>query len=134
MKTHITSRHRFGVGPQAVVLLLVLALAGATAIGPTRKLLEQRSRIAGMSAELDRIELSNEQLEDRIVRLGDPDYLEQQAREQSELVLPGETSYIVMPPKQRGRNERGGAKGSGDAAPPREPGFIEGFLDFLGVR
>jgi cell division protein FtsB len=126
-------RPRWGVGPQVIVVLLVIGLFGALLIEPTRQLLEQRERIAGMASHLEKIDRSNERLEDRIARLNDPDFLEQRARTQVGLVRPGETTYIVMPPS-RGAGKPG--KRADRKAPvtrPEPPGLIEGFLDFIGV-
>ena len=111
----------------------MIGLFGALLIEPTRQLLEQRERIAGMASDLEKIDRSNERLEDRIARLNDPDFLEQRARTQVGLVRPGETTYIVMPPS-RGANKPG-KKGTKKppAARPEPPGLIEGFLDFIGV-
>jgi cell division protein FtsB len=126
-------RPRWGVGPQVIVVLLVIGLFGALLIEPTRQLLEQRERIAGMASDLEKIDRSNERLEDRIARLNDPDFLEQRARTQVGLVRPGETTYIVMPPS-RGATKPGrkGPK-KAPAVRPEPPGLIEGFLDFIGV-
>ena len=124
---------RWGAGPQVIVFLLIMGLFGALAVEPTRQLLEQRRRIDHMATEFDQVTRSNERLEARIERLKDPDFLEQRARTQIGLVRPGETTFIVMPP-------RGGAPGKRekrqhkDPAPPEPPGFIEGFVDFLGLR
>jgi cell division protein FtsB len=115
------------------VVLLIISLFGALLIEPTRQLLEQRARIAGMASDLEKIDRSNERLEDRIARLNDPDFLEQRARTQVGLVRPGETTFIVMPPS-RGAG-KAGKKGprKARAATPQPPGVIEGFLDFIGV-
>jgi cell division protein FtsB len=117
-----------------VVILLVISLFGALLIEPTRQLLEQRARIAGMASDLEKIDRSNERLEDRIARLNDPDFLEQRARTQVGLVRPGETTYIVMPPGRAGTG-KAGKKGPRKTrvAPPEPPGLIEGFLDFIGI-
>jgi cell division protein FtsB len=119
-----------GIGPQIIVVALLVGLAGAMAIQPTRQLLAQRSRIEQMTEELKRVERSNERLEAYVVRLNDPDYLEQQARAQLGLVRPGETSYVVMPPQRRDepRKHRGGGRDK-----PTPPGFIERVFDFIGV-
>ena len=122
--------HRWGAGPQVIVFLLIMGLFGALAVEPTRQLLEQRRRIDHMATEFDQVTRSNDRLAARIERLRDPDFLEQRARTQIGLVRPGETTFIVMPP-------RGGASGKREKheknpAPP-EPGFIEGFIDFLGL-
>ena len=120
-----------GIGPQVVALLLVLGLLGAMAIEPTRQLIEQRERIDGMSNDLSQIQHSNQRLDARIERLKDPDFLEQRARDIG-LVRPGETAYVVMPPS-RSRTKEGAARKPTRPAPPPQPGFIDGFLDFVGL-
>ena len=127
------SRARLGFGPQAVILLLILCLAGAMAIEPTRQLLEQRERISGMTQDLRDLRSSNRHLDKRIERLNDPDYLEQQAREQIGLVRPGEVTYRVMPPA---RSERGASRGKKGATTPVEehsPSWLERLASFIGI-
>jgi cell division protein FtsB len=127
------ARPRFGLGPQVVMIVLVLGLVGAMAIQPTRQLLEQRARIEGMAGDLSRIQALNHKLEARIARLQDPDYIEQEARDKVGLVMPGETTYVVMPPSRRQRGpETTGASTAVPEAP--EPGFIDGFLEFVGLN
>jgi cell division protein FtsB len=127
-----SNRSKLGFGPQYLVVGLVIALASGMVIGPTRQLLEQHERISGMESELQSIERSNRLLEDRVARLNDPDYIEQQARSQSGLVRPGEKAFVVMPPskvpgiKHREKIPR--------EPPPPDPSLIEGFLDFIGLR
>jgi cell division protein FtsB len=128
----IAARPRFGVGPQVVMLVLVLGLVGAMAIQPTRQLLEQRARIEGMAGDLGRIQALNKKLEARIARLQDPDYIEQEAREKVGLIKPGETTYVVMPPSRRQRGAEMTASKVTPEAP--EPGFIDGFLEFVGLN
>lgn len=115
-----------------VVFLLIMGLFGALAIEPTRQLLEQRRRIDSMATDFDQVRRSNERLEARIERLKDPDFLEQRARTQIGLVRPGETTFIVMPPSGGGPGNRA-KKHSKGSSPPQAPGFIEGFIDFLGL-
>lgn len=122
-----------GMGPQIVALLLVLGLLGAMAIEPTRQLIEQRERIAGMTDELRSIQRSNKRLDDRIARLNDPDFLEQRARDIG-LVRPGETAYVVMPPSRGAKAGAARTKKEPAAAPVEEPSFIGGFLSFVGIR
>jgi cell division protein FtsB len=127
------SRPYFGIGPQAVMILLVLGLVGAMAIQPTRQLMEQRTRIEGMADDLSRLQALNRELEARVARLQDPDYIEQEARDKAGLVMPGETTYVVMPPSHRGRPDRTAPQLPSADAPPSEPAFLEGFLEFIGV-
>jgi cell division protein FtsB len=127
---------RFGIAPQAVVLVLILGLVGAMAIEPTRRLLDQRRRIEGMAGDLHHIETLNDRLEARIKRLQDPDYIEQEARAIAGLVYRGERTFVVMPLSRKERRERAEtARESRDPepSPPPEPGLIEGWLDFVGL-
>lgn len=125
-----------GPWPRVIVALLILGVIGAMAIEPTRQLIEQRKRIAAMSSDVNEIESANATLEARIDRLKDPDYIEQRAREQIGLILPGETSYVVMPPSRKAQKrqaEREKAAAEQEATTEAdEPGAIEGFLDFIG--
>ena len=121
-----------GKGPQIVACMLVVALLVAMAIEPTRQLLTQRQRVAAMDDDLSRLQAQNERLEDRITRLQDPDYLEQRAREQSGLVLPGETGVVVMQPSRTAEQKHRKQRADKVAPAPPEPGLVESFLDFVG--
>jgi cell division protein FtsB len=126
-------RPGFGLGPQIVVVVLVVGLTGAMAIQPTRQLVDQRNRIAEMTRDLRHTERSNARLAAATERLRDPDYLEQQARQQLGLVRPGETTYVVMPPSRKhrsGRRARAPAR-SRTAAPG---GYLERLFEFVGLR
>ena len=124
-------RPRLGLGAQIVIVVLVVGLFGALAIEPTRQLLDQRERLAGMSNDLNQVERSNEKLEARIERLKDPDFLEQRARALG-LIREGETSYIVMPPSNT-RSKAKRAKAAKAQQPPPPPGLVERFLQFVGI-
>jgi cell division protein FtsB len=128
---------RFGLGPQVVVLLLIVGLVGAMALEPTRRLLEQRDRIAGMADDLREVKRMNKRLETRIQRLQDPDFIEQRAREQLGLIKEGETTFVVMPPSRQAQRQKARARATRRPEPkqaPPEPGFIEGFFDFIGLN
>jgi cell division protein FtsB len=124
-------RPRLGPGAQVIVVVLIVGMFGALAIEPTRQLLQQRDRLSGMSQDLKSVERSNEKLEDRIDKLKNPDFLEQRARTLG-LVRSGETTYIVMPP---GKSAKKGRRGAADRVqePPPEPGFVEAFMQFIGI-
>ena len=128
---------RFGLGPQIVVLLLVVGLVGAMAIEPTRRLLEQRDRIAGMADDLNEVKRMSRKLQTRIERLQDPDFIEQRAREQLGLIREGETTFVVMPPSRQAQRRKARARAAHSPEPkpaPAEPGFVEGFFDFIGLN
>ncbi len=123
---------RMGLGPQVAIVVLIVGLAATLAIEPTRQLLEQRSRIAGMSDDLRTIEGANEQLENRVARLQDPDYLEKEARE-SGLVKPGETGVVVMPPPEP-ESDRSHERRPTTPEPVADPSFVESLRAFLGLN
>ena len=127
-------RPRLGVGPQIVAIVLVIGLAGAMAIQPTRQLLEQRDRIRGLQADLDGVRMANRGLADRIRRLRDPDYLEQEARALG-LVRRGERSFVVLPPSRRAteRRDRRRARAAAPSVPQAPASFLERALKFMGL-
>jgi cell division protein FtsB len=126
-------RMSFGLGPQIVAILLVVGLAGAMAIQPTRQLLEQRRRIAEMTRDLRRTQRANAVLAATAARLRDPDHLEHLAREQMGLVRPGETTYMVMPPSRKAAARR---RARPQRAPARDTdaSYLERLFEFIGIR
>jgi cell division protein FtsB len=134
MRAAALPRPPFGVSPRGVVVVLVLGLVGAMAIEPTRQLLRQRDRIAGVTDDLEAIRASNLQLEEQIARLNDDDFIEQRAREQMGLVRPGEISVVVMPPSRHERIEhRRKVEAHRRLAPPPPRSFVQSVLHFVGV-
>ena len=126
-----TARLRLGVGPQIVAVILMLGLAGAMAIEPTRRLIEQRDRIALMSQDLVALDDANLALEDRITRLGDRDFLEQKAREMG-LVRRGERLYVVLPPSRKVLQRRA-LRANGKGSEIESANWLERALHFIGV-
>lgn len=124
-------RLKVGLAPQVIILLLVLALAGAMAVTPVRQLVAQRERINGMTQELHAVERSNQRLKARMERLNNPDFLEQQAR-QIGLIRPGEKAIVVVPPSKKATQKHQGGAAKKDEA-PAPPGFVEGLLAFIGI-
>ena len=123
---------RSGWAP-VVAVLLILGLIVAIAAEPARQLMAQRDRINGMSSELDELTTTNQALEDRIDRLQDPDYLEQEAREVG-LVRPGETAYVVMPPGRKARlAKQRKLRAETPPPPPPEPTFVQELFEFMGL-
>jgi len=74
-------------------------VVGALAVGvfPTRTYLDQRSDTAESQQRLDVLREQNEALADRIEALDTDAEIERLAREQYNLVLPGEEAYAVLP-------------------------------------
>lgn len=126
-----TTRLRLGVGPQIVAVVLMLGLAGAMAIEPTRRLIEQRDRIALMSQDLVALDDANLALERRITRLGDRDFLEQKAREMG-LVRRGEKLYVVLPPSRKVLQRRA-LQAERKRSHDEPASWLEQALHFIGV-
>ena len=82
-----------------------------------------------MTQDLRQLRSSNKDLDKRIERLNDPDYLEQQAREQIGLVRPGEVTYRVMAPARA----RQGPVGNKATAPAEEQprSWLERLTSFI---
>ena len=103
------------------------------AIQPTRQLFAQRDRISEMSDDLDSVNESNRELNNRADRLNDPDYLEQIARD-SGFARPGETVYNVVPPSRKEMKQKEQRRATkSEPAPKPEPGFMERFMEFVGL-
>lgn len=119
------------IGARAVAAMLVIGLVGAMAIQPTRRLLEQRDRIAGMVNQLDDVRGSNRALERQIARLNDPDYVEQKAREIG-FVRPGEIAIVPLPPSKK-QQERKNLRSTTDTPVEEPPSFLEGLARFVGL-
>jgi hypothetical protein len=75
------------------------AVVGALAVGlfPTQTFLDQRSDTAEAQQRLAVLRAQNEAFEERIERLGSDEEIERLAREQYNLVYPGEEAYAVLP-------------------------------------
>lgn len=72
---------------------------GALGVGlfPTQTFLDQRAATAEAQERLAVLRAQNEAFEERLERLGSNDEIERLAREQYNLVYPGEEAYAVLP-------------------------------------
>ena len=72
---------------------------GVLALGvfPTRDFLDQRTDLGNTQEQLSVLREQNEALEERIDALSTPEEIERLAREQYNLVHPGEEAYSVLP-------------------------------------
>jgi cell division protein FtsB len=81
----------------ALLASVVLVAALFLFVFPTRTYLAQRQSLAGAEERLDVLQRENELLEQRISTLRTDAEIERLAREQYNLVLPGETAFAVLP-------------------------------------
>lgn len=86
-----------------------LLLASVTAVGvlllfvfPVRTLLSQRRQVAAVRHEIAVLNRENSILSARSAALQSPGYVEQLARSQYGMVLPGEKAYAVLPAAHHG--------------------------------
>ena len=82
-----------GVAGGGACILAVLAVF----VFPTSAFLDQRAATNDTQARIDALREQNQVMEERIERLDDPEEIERLAREQYNLVLPGEEAYAVLP-------------------------------------
>jgi cell division protein FtsB len=87
------SRRSVLVAAVSIVLVGILFLG----VFPTRKFLDQRADIAAAEGELRDLEAQNTALEEQVDDLGTPAEIERLAREQFNLVFPGEEAYALLP-------------------------------------
>jgi cell division protein FtsB len=94
------------VGSVALSGLLVYA------VFPVRTYLSQRSDTNRAREQLDVLSEENQRLEQRADELRDPETIEEIARRDHNLVMPGEESYAILPPPEQ----------SPEGDDPSEPG------------
>jgi cell division protein FtsB len=80
-----------------VLVLVVLIGVLFVAVFPTRTWWTQRSETVGAVEQLQVLEQENQRLEQRVHALQSDDEIERLAREQYNLVRPGEEAYALLP-------------------------------------
>lgn len=104
--------------PYVVILLALLVVIGAMALGPVRNLADANDRVEQLTAERDVLAADVDRLEGERDALNDPAEQERYAREQLGLVRPGEQPYIVLPDEDGGPRLDGAVPAPGDPAAP----------------
>ena len=81
------------------LITLVVVLAGITllAVFPARTYLAQRNNLAAADERVTVLSRENEELSERVARLRTDAEIERLAREQYDLVKPGEEAYAILP-------------------------------------
>ncbi len=85
----------------AVAASLLIVAATLLAV-PAQSYLASRGEVASREAALAEVDRLNDELADRLERLGDPAEIERIARRDYGLVNPGEESYSILPPSTAG--------------------------------
>lgn len=84
---------------------LVVVFAGITmlAVFPARTYFAQRQDLAAASERVQVLSKENAELSDRVKRLHTDEEIERLAREQYDLVKPGEEAFAILPPPESER-------------------------------
>jgi cell division protein FtsB len=82
---------------RAALLLVVMLVVFAFALAPLRAYLGQRSALADLQRQTEKLERQNERLQERLLQLNDPRELERLARACLGMVRPGETAFVAIP-------------------------------------
>jgi cell division protein FtsB len=101
----------------AVAVLLVLG----TFVFPTRTFLSQRTAIAEAELQLEVLEEQNARLGEQAASLRDDAEIERLAREQYNLVRPGEEAYALLPSPEATGGDHGGGAAADEPADDRNP-------------
>ena len=75
-----------------IIGALVLLLAGFSAFRILELKLEERTLLA----QQEELEHQKEKLTEQLAHVNDPEFIEQEARKQLKLIMPGETLYILQ--------------------------------------
>ena len=102
----------------AVVTLAIVAVL-FIAVFPTQALLQQRREHQAMAAQVARITKTNDALATQTRKLEDDAEIERLAREQYNLVRPGEEAYAILPAPARPE-----APASRHPAPKHHPSLL----------
>ena len=81
---------------RTVALLAVLFIAALIMAQPLQLLLEQQADITQARQQLAQEEQREQELQTQLERWEDPAYVQQQARERFNMVMPGERKYLVI--------------------------------------
>ncbi|MEH0059359.1 septum formation initiator family protein [Auritidibacter ignavus] len=79
-----------------IAVIMVLFLAVVVMAPSLRTMLQQNQEISQAEADLQAEQQRNEELTQQLNRWDDPAYVQQQARERFNMVMPGEHKYLVV--------------------------------------
>jgi cell division protein FtsL len=100
-----------GLTSRGMLLSLVLFVLAVTAIYPLRQYVAQQGRIEQLQAKQAALDAANQRLERERARLRDPAYVDQLAKQELQMVEPGEQPWLVT----------GTPPADPQAAPPPRP-------------
>lgn len=99
--------------PRRLVVAVVCAAGILVTNFPAMTLFHQRRALAAERSQLASLSAQNRSLTQEQQRLSDPSEVEQLARQDFQLVQPGEQVYSVLPPSASGATSSGGSSATG---------------------
>lgn len=90
--------------PSRYIVAAVLIVAAAWMFAPLPSLLKSQDELTRVKLQLAKIKKQNKILEKQIINMKKDKYVEQAARQQLDLAMPDEETYIVVkadPPKKK---------------------------------
>lgn len=85
----------------AAVILFLIGVISVSAFKVLNLVMENEEA----QARLESLEEEKAKLEEELARVGSDEYIEQQAREQLNMIMPGETLYVLKDKKTDGDKE-----------------------------
>ncbi len=90
-------RERSGVTPMALMVVALLAVLGGLAAVPARTWMTQQEQVEQADRQLRTLRSDIGDLERQLERLETSSEIERRARQDFDLVYPGEESYRILP-------------------------------------
>ena len=87
-----------GDRPLVLALIGLLALGAVMLSGPLQRYMDGHDRVELLQEKVQALQAENQTLQQRKQDLQDPDKVEQLAREQLDMIYPGEVPYAIVPP------------------------------------
>ncbi|MEX1047552.1 MAG: septum formation initiator family protein [Actinomycetota bacterium] len=97
VRGHAASRPRVRITARAVLVLMMLIVAGIAFVYPLRLYIAQQGKIDDLERQTQALAGENRELQREVDKLHDPAYLERLARECLGMVGKGETSFVLVP-------------------------------------
>jgi cell division protein FtsB len=114
-----------------LLALGVVMVAITIMLAPTVKIfLDKRAEIAALQADISAKQSEQNDLKRQVSRWQDPNYVQQQARDRINMVMPGETGYWVFG-SDLPAGESGGAAGAASAQDPAQLPWVDALWESI---
>ena len=87
-----------------IVLVIVLLVIVLVVIGVSFRLFSLNSDTEKAQARLEALEKEKIALEEELIKINDPKYIEQKARDELQMITPNETLYVIEEEKDKNKD------------------------------